>query len=307
MARILVVDDALMDLRLASRLLEQNAEWTISCAQDGREALERVEADLPDLVVTDLQMPGMNGLELVDAMRTEFPLIPVVLMTAAGSEAIAVEALRLGAASYVPKRELAADLVDTVARLLASSAEQRSRRRLLNHLSEVRYVLDNDLDLVSGFVSELRQLIGDRYLLDDNNALRFATAVDEALANAYFHGNLEVSSSLREQDANAYHALATQRLRERPYCERRIHIQVGINKEHIRVTVRDEGKGFDPNELPDPTAPGYLDRPCGRGVLLMRSFADEVQFNDVGNEVTMFKHLLQASDDHVLASDDAPL
>ena len=44
---------------------------------------------------------------------------------------------------------------------------------------------------------------------------------------------------------------------------------------------------------------------CGRGILLMRSFADDVQFNDTGNEVTMLKYLLQASDDHVLASDDA--
>ena len=129
MARILVVDDAVMDLRLASKLLERNADWTIACAQDGREALERVESDLPDLVVTDLQMPGMSGLELVEAMRTEFPLIPVVLMTAAGSEEIAVEALRLGAASYVPKRELAADLVDTVARLLASSEIGRASCR----------------------------------------------------------------------------------------------------------------------------------------------------------------------------------
>jgi CheY-like chemotaxis protein/anti-sigma regulatory factor (Ser/Thr protein kinase) len=305
MARILVVDDALMDLRLASKLLERNTEWTVACAQHGREALERVESDLPDLVVTDLQMPGMSGLELVEVMRTEFPLIPVVLMTAAGSEEIAVEALRRGAASYVPKRELAADLVDTVARLLASSAEQRNRRRLLNHLTELHYVLANDLDLLSAFVSELRQLIRDRYLLDDNNALRFATAVDEALANAYFHGNLEVSSSLRAQDASLYHALATQRLREQPYCERQIHIQVRIDKVQISVTVRDEGQGFDPGQLPDPTAPGYLERPCGRGILLMRSFADDVQFSDAGNEVTMFKHLLQASDDHVLASDDA--
>jgi CheY-like chemotaxis protein len=307
MARILVVDDSVMDLRLASKLLEQNGEWTVACAQDGRQALERVESDLPDLVVTDLQMPGMSGLELVEVMRTEFPLIPVVLMTAAGSEEIAVEALRRGAASYVPKRELAADLVDTVARLLASSAEQRNRRRLLNHLTELHYVLDNDLDLLSAFVSELRQLIRDRYLLDDNNALRFATAVDEALANAYFHGNLEVSSSLREEDANAYHALAAQRQREPPYRDRQIHIQVGINRVQISVTVRDEGQGFDSSQLPDPTAPGYLDRPCGRGILLMRSFADDVQFNDAGNEVTMLKYLLQASDDHVLAADDAQL
>ena len=52
-------------------------------------------------------------------------------------------------------------------------------------------------------------------------------------------------------------------------------------------TVRDEGPGFDPASLPDPTDPANLDRPCGRGLLLMRTFMDNVIFNDKGNEVTL--------------------
>jgi CheY-like chemotaxis protein len=302
MPRVLVVDDSVIDLRVASKLLEQDTDWSILCARDGREALGLVESELPDLVVTDLQMPGMDGLQLVETIRAEYPLIPVVLMTAAGSESIAVEALQRGAASYVPKRELAADLVDTVSRLLSSATEQRNRRRLLNFLTEVAYVLENDLDLISAVVAELRQLFQDRFLLNESEALRFATAIDEALANAYFHGNLNVSSSLREDDAAAYHALATQRRAVPPYRDRRILIRATISREQIAVTVRDEGSGFDPLALPDPTAPGYLDRPCGRGVLLMRSFSDEVSFNDVGNQVTLVKRLVQAGDDQMLSS-----
>jgi len=53
--------------------------------------------------------------------------------------------------------------------------------------------------------------------------------------------------------------------------------------------VRDEGPGFDPASLPDPTDPANLDRPCGRGMLLMRTFMDNVIYNDRGNEVTLFK------------------
>lgn len=304
MPRVLVVDDSVIDLRVASKLLEKDTDWGILCARDGREALGLVESELPDLVVTDLQMPGMSGPELVETIRAEYPLIPVVLMTAAGSESIAVEALRRGAASYVPKRELAADLVDTVSRLLSSAAEQRNRRRLLNFLTEIAYILENDLDLISAVVAELRQLFQDRFLLNESEALRFATAIDEALANAYFHGNLDVSSTLREEDAASYHALATQRRGVPPYRDRRILIRAAISREQITVTVRDEGTGFDPHSLPDPTAPGYLDRPCGRGVLLMRSFADEVHFNEVGNQVTLVKRLVQAGDDQMLSSDD---
>ena len=74
---------------------------------DGREALAAIQRDPPDLVLTDLQMPEMNGLELVVAIRTTYPAIPVILMTAHGSEEIAMEALQKGAASFVPKKNLA--------------------------------------------------------------------------------------------------------------------------------------------------------------------------------------------------------
>lgn len=289
MARILIVDDSLVDMQFARKLLERQPHWTVITARNGRLGLEQIELELPDVVLTDLQMPEMNGLELVEVIRNEYPLIPVILMTAAGSETIAVEALRKGAASYVPKKELAADLVDTVARVLASYSRHRGRRRLLNYLTEVSYCIENDLDLTSALVSEIRELIQERWLFDESECLRLVTAVDEALSNAFYHGNLEISSELREQDANAYHEMAKLRKLQDPYRQRMIHVRVAINRDEAVITIRDEGPGFDPTQLPDPTAPGYLERPCGRGVLLMRSFADEVVFNDVGNEVTLRK------------------
>jgi CheY-like chemotaxis protein len=290
MARILVVDDSNMDLRIAGALLAKEPEWSVCYARNGIEALDAIEAELPNLVVTDMQMPEMNGLELVERIRDEYPLIPVILMTAAGSESIAVEALQKGASSYVPKRELAADLVDTAVRLLAASSERRTRRRLLNYLTQVNYSLKNDLELLSALTAELREIAHDLRLLDESQCLRFATAVDEALTNAYFHGNLDVGSEVRERDADAYHALARERQEQSPYQDRKIHVTATFSREAVTVHVRDEGAGFDPASLPDPTSPGFLERPCGRGVLLMRAFMDNVQFNDKGNEVTMVKN-----------------
>lgn len=289
MPRILIVDDSPTDLQVAGKLLSSAIDCTVLQARDGAEGLEQVESHLPDLVVTDLEMPNMNGLQLVETMRKEFPLIPVVLMTGAGSETIAVQAIEKGAASYVPKTELAADLVDVVQRMLSTASDQRVRRTLLNYLTRVGYVLENDLGLISALVQELRDTLRTLGRLDESSCLRFTTAVDEALQNAYFHGNLEVSSKLREQDAGEYHALADQRRGEEPYCQRRISVELQMNREGVAVTVTDEGPGFDPASLPDPTEPGFLERPCGRGVLLMRSFADEVRFNERGNEVTLLK------------------
>ena len=71
MPDILVVDDSLMDLRVAGRLLERNAGWTVRYARNGHEAQELCDSYLPDLIVTDLQMPEMDGLQLVQWVRND--------------------------------------------------------------------------------------------------------------------------------------------------------------------------------------------------------------------------------------------
>jgi CheY-like chemotaxis protein/anti-sigma regulatory factor (Ser/Thr protein kinase) len=289
MSHLLVVDDSGVDRTLAGQLLSKNADWTVAYACNGKEAVEQLEQHVPDLVVTDLQMPEMNGLELVELVRELHPWIPVVLMTGYGSEEIAREAIEKGAASYVPKHELAADLAETVSRLLATARREQLRSRLQNAESDFDCEFENDLLQLSAFTQELRQTINERGLFNENECLRFATAVDEALMNAYFHGNLEIDSKLRELDSNAFHDLANQRRLEEPFRDRRISVHARINPDQVAVTIHDEGPGFDQSKLPDPTDPEYLERPFGRGILLMRTFADSVRYNEAGNAVTLVK------------------
>jgi anti-sigma regulatory factor (Ser/Thr protein kinase) len=200
-----------------------------------------------------------------------------------------MEAFDKGAASYVPKTHLNTDLAETVSRLLALAPRHPLLTPLKTGKNEINCKLENDLHLLAGFTQELRQTITERGMLNESESLRFATAVDEALMNAYFHGNLEIDSKLREDEGNAYHDLALQRRRVPPYCDRRIHVHAKIEPNQLSVTVRDEGAGFDYRNLPDPTEPAYLDRPHGRGMLLMKAFSDDVHFNESGNEVTLTK------------------
>ena len=291
MATILVVDDSLTDRKLAGGLLEKNAGWQVLYASDGKAALAELERHLPDLVLTDLQMPEMDGLELVAEVKRAYPLIPVVLMTAKGSEEIAVQALNAGAASYVAKRALAPDLVETVEQILAVSREERGHARLMHRLdhSEHHFVLENDLSLILSAVTFLKRGITDLRLGGESDRLRVGVALEEALVNAFYHGNLEVGSELREVDYKAYYELARQRCGEMPYKDRLVHVSARFNHQEAAYTVRDEGPGFDPSQLPDPTDPVNLDRPSGRGLLLMRTFMDDVRYNAAGNEVTLVK------------------
>ena len=89
-------------------------------------------------------------------------------------------------------------------------------------------------------------------------------AVDEALVNAMHHGNA--------LDAN-----------------KRVHFRCRLFPKKIRVEIIDEGPGFDPDSLPDPTTPQRLGFPSGRGVMLMRAFMSRVEFHDRGNHVVLEK------------------
>jgi CheY-like chemotaxis protein len=293
MVNILVVDDSAVDRRLAGGLLERNANWKVSYAQHGQEALERIREALPDAVLTDLQMPVMGGLELVRLVKKDHPQIPVVLMTAQGSELVAVNALEEGADSYVPKRQITELLLDTMERVLVLSSEVKTRQSLARCLRGMRcsFVLTNEPSLLSSLVSHLQQLVRDMNLFNEGERLRIGVALEEALLNAAYHGNLEVSSKLREIDHSAFYELARQRMQMPPYAERRIFVDVEICPEQVEYVIRDEGPGFDLRTLPNPTDPENLDRPCGRGLLLMRTFMDRIDYNDCGNQVTMTKQI----------------
>ena len=88
-------------------------------ACDGHEGLAAIAREAPSVILTDLVMPDMEGLELVQQVRIQHPHISVILVTAFGSEEVAMRALRAGAANYIPKKHLARDLVPTLRQVLA--------------------------------------------------------------------------------------------------------------------------------------------------------------------------------------------
>jgi CheY-like chemotaxis protein len=121
----LVVDDSAIDRHVVSSLLQKHGSSAVLTASNGVEALQVVERERPDVVLTDLMMPEMDGLELLQQLRSNYPAVPVILMTAHGSEDIAIRALKAGAASYVPKKSLARDLAETLDQVLAASKARR--------------------------------------------------------------------------------------------------------------------------------------------------------------------------------------
>jgi CheY-like chemotaxis protein len=293
MATALVVDDAAVERHRVGKLLAKDHGLTVLSAANGKEALDLLMREHADLVLTDMLMPEMDGLQLVEEIRHKFPSLPVILMTAHGSEELAVQALQKGAASYVPKRNLAAELRETIESVLGVASAGRGQQRLLECLlhTESNFVLENDPSLIPALIGHLENNLTRMKLCDENGLIRVAVALREALVNAIHHGNLELDSHLREQDEKAYYKLLEERRQLEPYQDRQVYVQAKESHQEAVYVIRDEGKGFDPTTLPDPTDPSNLDKVSGRGLLLIRTFMDEVHHNKDGNEITMIKRV----------------
>jgi excisionase family DNA binding protein len=115
--RILVVDDEASIRDLLSKTLAL-AEYDIDTAPDGRTAVGRLRAGQYDLLITDLKMPGMDGLTLIREARQLAPTLPVVVITAYSTETSAIEAINLGVSGYLTKPFRITKILSTAAKAL---------------------------------------------------------------------------------------------------------------------------------------------------------------------------------------------
>lgn len=114
--RILVVDDDLMNLLRTQKILGE--QYDVLLAESGSEALDKLRSELIDLVLLDIEMPEMNGMETFEHMN-ELPVrIPVIFLTASGYRDDVMSAIKLGAANYLKKPFLPQELLKRVAKEL---------------------------------------------------------------------------------------------------------------------------------------------------------------------------------------------
>ena len=114
MRRILVVDDDKMNLRRTRLILEKY--YDILTAESGQEALDIISDEEIDLILLDIEMPGMSGIETFQRMKERGLDIPVIYLTASGYEEDVMNAIRLGAVNYLKKPFLPQDLMERIAK-----------------------------------------------------------------------------------------------------------------------------------------------------------------------------------------------
>jgi CheY-like chemotaxis protein len=294
MPKILVVDDSPMDRTLVEGILKRDPRMKVRTARDGSDALGCIAAEQPDVVVTDLQMPELDGLQLVTAMRVHYSRIPVILITAYGSEELAIQALEHGAASYVPKSQLVDRLHDAVDQVLTLVRAERSYERLgaSMDLVEFRFSLDNDPEAAGPAVELLQQLAGSMAICDPGTQLRLGMALEEGIRTCMFRGNLEMrDGELLEytgRDDDSARWLAQRRGEER-FRGRKLRLTARLSPEKAEFDLEHDGPPLALTAPAAETVSAGLEAPSDRCVILMQAFMDEVRFAANGRRIELVK------------------
>jgi CheY-like chemotaxis protein len=282
--RILVVDDDPSIRRIVGDVLRKRLAATVDDAPDGAAALETVESarEPYDLVITDMQMPGLTGLELLEALLARRPDLPVVILTAHRSDANVLRSLEKGAADFVVKPIELEPFVGQIRHVLDARSAPADAAAMMEIRSEftgwVELTAPTDFEYVTRF-NRFTTLLGDTPISEeDRDDIRMA--INELGQNAVEWGN-----------------------RNDP--GKRIHLSYCVFGDRLVFKIEDEGEGFDPARLNDPSVDPLAHivqrmqegkRAGGYGVFITRRLMDDITYNDRGNVVLLTKYFSGGTD-----------
>ncbi|MBU1154391.1 MAG: response regulator [Proteobacteria bacterium] len=260
---ILVVDDESMIIELLGRLLSEKG-YEVSTAADGREALEFLRGHTCDLVISDVRMPRLDGMQLLKAIKDMNPRLPVVMISGYDEAAVVVDALKAGAENFLAK-PLDLDILDQVVSKTLSLACIRPKGCPLPAVCQTtRMRAPSRPGCVQDLVYQISlSAVAVGFAKHDlENNIKLALA--EAITNAMEHGNSWDESKL-------------------------VEVEVVLDSGRMLATISDEGAGFDHGRLLNPTFNEHLLSERGRGIFLANAIMDEVIYNQAGNQVTLIK------------------
>ncbi len=289
MPMILVADASELHRNFVLEVLKKEPlDWIIEAVSTVEEAIALMRHMAFDVIIADVVMSGMSGLELVKQVHRQPKRVPIIVFSLEDDPTAAIAALQRGAVSYIAKKELSARLGETVRQVLDASRIEQNYQNLICCAEEIRFKfkLKNDPDLVLPLVGLLQRMSDGMNLLTSESRTRLGVAIDEALVNAICHGNLELSEQeMKEVHGHLHSGTASEAIESRrnqsPYVERFVHVSIGVSVEGIKVIVRDEGHGFSRDGIGPSNE--------HRGITLIQNLVDRASYNDAGNEITLVK------------------
>ncbi len=288
---ILHVDPSAADRDTIREALASQESWTVEGAASYEEARERLQLHPVDLILSEVDLGDGEWRDLISAVRNRHMTTSVFLVSSSLTVESAAQAARDGAEAVLAKDSDPSEWLFPIECAIERAASRALRQAAEGSLTQetLTFTLENEKSRVPHLVNLLVEHCDRFGLIDDRDRMRIQVALEEALLNSIIHGNLEVSSRLREIEGDVFENAIVERKALEPFRSRRVTLVAEYNHAGARFKIRDEGPGFDVEKVRNPTEDDAIALASGRGILLMRSFMDAIDYSDKGNEVTMYK------------------
>lgn len=263
-ARLLLVDSqSEWSGRVNQVLCENGIELDVLAS--AHTALSFLQSRFFDALLLEVPLPDMPAPQMVAITRNRFPFLPVIVLAEESGMPEVVSALQAGAFHFIPSNFEPRQALGALRKILALQNEPTTLSRALPDLKQtIQFSLPSTLDYITGAAAHLTETLV-RFGIITVEELNIKIAIVEALTNAMEHGNGFDMNKLVKVEAK--------------FLE---------NKAEIKIT--DQGRGFNHQKLPNPTAPENLYKPRGRGIYMMHRLMDEIHFNRRGNSVRLVKY-----------------
>ncbi|MGK5095151.1 response regulator [Deltaproteobacteria bacterium TL4] len=284
----LLVDDEPYIRDFLSKVLGRNSICTHQ-ASNGQEALEVLKQQHIDLIITDVRMPFMDGIQLTRQVRKEYPEMPIVVLSGFTDEEMVIAALRGGANNFLNKPVDHHEFLHVILPLVAIIEQRRTQifdYRLLQKLSG-EICLGNDLKAIPATVDFLVQHLKTGPYTSRLHGLKIG--LQEMLVNAIEHGNLAITNAEKEEalEKGTFEKLLQERLEVKEYQSRKVSIQYEFTPAKALFKIIDAGKGFDWLKFADEFGQSRLMAKSGKGILFARLYCDEVHYDEKGTQVSL--------------------
>ena len=286
--KILIVDDNI-DLLDYLKDFFMIYNYEVILAETGAEGVEKFREFLPDIVISDMRLPDKNGNIVVKEIKEIDKDVPIIIITGYSDHQLILSAMKNGAVDLLKKPFKPNDLkylinkIETLFRKikvkLSASFVQWERRHI---------IIRNDIHIIRSVVDFIFANID--YISEDVSFMKIG--LQELLINAIEHGNLDISNKDKQEllDRGDYNKILKGRMQLPEYREKFVDIKILSTPEHLKITIEDMGKGFDPSTIPDPENPENFLKESGKGILMAIHAFDKVEYNEVGNCVTLVKY-----------------
>lgn len=292
--KVLVVEDDFPSRELLRIFIEKEGHECIT-AEDGKLGFDIFKKNMPDIIISDVRMPQMNGVELLETVRKISKDVLIVFVTGHGNEDLALKALELGANNYLKKPIDLSEL-----KVLLKRYETLIQNKNIEHYipdfiisREFELVVDSDLNLIQSVANYLVDKTG--VMFDTKERIRIELGLTELLLNSVEHGNWEISSEEKTQALldNTLMELYNTKTSNAELKERRVKIIHKQTDRYCEWLIQDEGCGFNWKCTPNSSNQQFMKNNHGRGIFLSKLQFDEFEYIGIGNTVRVKKYFKQ--------------